>query len=362
VKDIIDHLRRWQAAGVAAATVRLVAVSGSGPRQAGASMAVSAHGEVIGSVSGGCVESAVVLEASEVLETGIARLVQFSSSDDAFAVGLTCGGTVDLFIEPLSEWTILERLAATWNGGPPVALATVIAGDNVGAKLLMDTAGQTDGTLGDAKVDRTVARDASGELASGSTAVRHYTACGDARAQDVTVFVETFAPPPKLLIFGAVDFTDALARMAKVLGFWVIVCDARATFATSQRFPMADEVVVDWPHRLLGRMAVDLGPDDAVCVLTHDEKFDVPAIAAALATDVGYVGAMGSRRTNNRRLERLCHEGVPDVDLARLMAPIGLDLGARTPAETAVSICAEIVAARTGRKVPSLRDSTGPIH
>jgi xanthine dehydrogenase accessory factor len=192
--------------------------------------------------------------------------------------------------------------------------------------------------------------------------VRHYGAEGQAREEAVSVFIESFAAPPQMLIFGAVDFTAALARVAKVLGYRVTVCDARPVFATRQRFPMADEVVVDWPHRLLEKVGPQLGPRDAVCVLTHDPKFDVPAVIEALRTRAGYLGAMGSRRTTDDRNRRLREEGVDEADLARIMAPVGLDIGARTPEETAVSICAEIIAVRTGRGAPSLRDSEGPIH
>jgi len=244
----------------------------------------------------------------------------------------------------------------------PVALATVVRGVNVGAKLLVRPAAEPRGSLGHPDLDRVVARDAAGELEAGRTLVRHYGAEGQAREEAVEVFIESFAPPPQMLIFGAVDFTAALARVAKVLGYRVTVCDARPVFATRQRFPMADEVVVDWPHRLLERVGAGLGPRDAVCVLTHDPKFDVPAVIAALATRAGYLGAMGSRRTTEDRNRRLLDEGVAERDLARIMAPIGLDIGARTPEETAVSICAEIIASRTGRQGPNLRDSEGPIH
>ena len=244
----------------------------------------------------------------------------------------------------------------------PDALATVIDGPATGAKLLVRPDAESLGSLGDPDLDRVVARDALGELAAGTTEVRHYGPHGEAREQVVSVFVESFAPPPRMLIFGAVDFTAALARTAKLLGYHVTVCDAREVFATSRRFPMADEVVVDWPHRLLERVGDSLGPRDAVCVLTHDHKFDVPAILAALQTDVGYLGAMGSRRTHADRVERLKAEGVDEAVLDRVMAPIGLDLGARTPEETAVAICAEIIALRTGRPAPSLRDSAGSIH
>jgi xanthine dehydrogenase accessory factor len=260
---------------------------------------------------------------------------------------------------------IYERLAQALRDNRPVAIATVVEGPNCGAKLLLSTDDDAVvGSLGDADLDRVVARDARGELAAGVTIVRHYGEHGEARERAVGVFIESFAPRPQMLIFGAVDFTAALATMAKALGYRVTVCDAREVFATSRRFPMADEVVVDWPNRLLERVGPVLGPRDAVCVLTHDAKFDVPAIIAALATDVGYLGAMGSRRTHAARVERLREEGVDDAGLARVMAPIGLDLGARTPEETAVAICAEIIALRTGRVggASPLRDTNGPIH
>jgi xanthine dehydrogenase accessory factor len=244
----------------------------------------------------------------------------------------------------------------------PVALATVVEGPGVGGKLLVRPDREPIGSLGDADLDRVVARDTLGELAAGTTGVRHYGTQGQANEHDVALFVESFAPPPQLLVFGAVDFTGALARIGKVLGYRVTVCDAREVFATKARFPFADEVVVDWPHRLLERVGDQLGPRDAVCVLTHDPKFDVPAVIAALRTDVGYLGAMGSRRTTDDRNRRLRDEGVTDEQLARVMGPIGLDLGARTPEETAVSIMAEVIATRTGRRAPSLRDAAGPIH
>ena len=260
---------------------------------------------------------------------------------------------------------IYEQLAEALRDNRPVAIATVIEGPHRGAKLLVSTEhDDVLGSLGDPDLDRVVARDARGELAAGVTIVRHYGEHGEARETAVGVFIESFAPPPQMLIFGAVDFTAALANVAKALGFRVTVCDAREVFATKRRFPMADEVVVDWPHRLVERVGARLGPRDAVCVLTHDIKFDVPAIVSSLATDVGYLGAMGSRRTHAARAERLREEGVSDDDIARIRAPIGLDIGSRTPEETAISICAEIIALRTGRVsgVAPLRDTTGPIH
>jgi xanthine dehydrogenase accessory factor len=267
---------------------------------------------------------------------------------------------------------IYERFRDAVQADRPAVLATIVAVEAgvdraAGAKLLAvlaDPGGPPEvvGTLGDADLDRVVLRDALGELAAGRSGVRHYGPRGEAREELLSVFVESFAPPPRLVIFGAVDFTAALVRVAKVLGYHVTVCDAREVFATRRRFPLADEVVVDWPQRLLERIGPSLGPTDAVCVLTHDHKFDVPAVVAALWTQVGYLGAMGSRRTADERRSRLVAEGVAEADLDRLMAPIGLDIGARTPEETAVSICAEIIATRTGRNPASLRDTSGPLH
>jgi xanthine dehydrogenase accessory factor len=257
---------------------------------------------------------------------------------------------------------VYDALRDALRAEDPVALATIVDGPNVGAKLLVRPHGSPVGDLGDPGLDRIVARDARGELEAGLTSTRHYGLHGEARERAVSVFIESFAPPPRMIIFGAVDFTAALARAGKLLGYRVTVCDARAVFATPQRFPVADEVVNDWPHRYLAKVGEELGPRDAVCVLTHDHKFDVPAITAALETAVGYVGAMGSRRTHADRVRRLIDAGVDEAVLARVMAPIGLDLGARTPEETAISICAEIIALRAGRTVHSLRDTAGPIH
>ena len=260
--------------------------------------------------------------------------------------------------------SIYETLRDAIKAEEPVVLATVIEGpaDRLGMKLLARPDGEVDGTLGEPDLDRVVVRDALGNLEQGVTATRHYGLHGEARERDLSVFIESFAPPPRMVIFGAVDFTAALATVAKVLGYRVTVCDARPVFATRARFRAADEVVVDWPNRYLEKVGAELTARDAVCVLTHDHKFDVPAITAALQTRVGYIGAMGSRKTKTQRDERLRDAGVTDEELARVMAPIGLDIGARTPEETAVSICGEIIALRTGRNAPSLRDSDGPIH
>ncbi|MHB1089465.1 MAG: XdhC family protein [Ilumatobacteraceae bacterium] len=251
----------------------------------------------------------------------------------------------------------------------PVALLTVIDGPHIGSMLLVTSDGQIEGTLGQSELDRVATRDALGELEAGRTGIRHYGPQGQTTPEDlgdtptVRVFIDSFAPPPTMWIFGAVDFTASLARVAKVLGYWVVVCDAREVFATRRRFPMADEVLVSWPSPLFDERGANLGARDAVCILTHDPKFDVPAVAGALATKVGYIGVMGSRKTHAKRLERLTEVGVSDeLQLARLMSPIGLDIGARTPEETAISICAEIIARRTGHNAPSLRNADGPIH
>jgi xanthine dehydrogenase accessory factor len=257
---------------------------------------------------------------------------------------------------------VFDALRGALRAAEPVALATVVDGPHLGAKLLVRPGAEPLGTLGNTDLDRVVARDALGELEAGLTSTRHYGEHGEARERAVSVFIESFAPPPHLVIFGAVDFTAALAKAGKLLGYRVTVCDARAVFATVARFPMADEVVNDWPDRYVQKVAEELGPRDAVCVLTHDHKFDVPAIMAASRTRVGYIGAMGSRRTHEQRIARLREAGATAEELAREMSPIGLDIGARTPEETAISICAEIIAKRTGRGAPSLRDSSGPIH
>ncbi len=367
VKELFDALDTWAATNQAVAVARVVDLDGSGPRLPGAAMAVTESCDVRGSVSGGCVEGAVVIEAQAILDGGPSRVVTFGFSDDeAFAVGLTCGGTIHLFIEPFvpgSDDGWYATLKAAIEDEQPVALATIIEGRNVGAKFVVRGVSMgTAGSLGDPELDRVVERDACGELAAGRSGMRHYGTHGEAREGDVSVFIESFAPPPRMLIFGAVDFTAALARVAKVLGYRVTVCDGRAVFATAERFPMADEIVVDWPDRLLAAVGSDLGSRDAVCILTHDAKFDIPAVTAALATEVGYIGVMGSRRTHADRTVRLRDAGVDTAGLARLRSPIGLDLGARTPEETAVSIMAEIISQRTGRSAGILTDTAGPIH
>jgi xanthine dehydrogenase accessory factor len=366
MRELMEEIDRWRDDGKRVAIAKVIDIEGSGPRGAGAAMAVTEDGLVAGSVSGGCVEGAVVEAALEALLSGRRSVHTLGYSDsDAFAVGLTCGGRIRLFVEPLEliANSFYEDLAAAVRSEAPVALATLIDGPTPGAKLLVPLTDPPTGTLGDAELDRVIARDARGDLAAGMTRVRSYGAHGEAMRDDVRVFIESFVPPPQMIIFGAIDFTAALVRVAKVLGYRVTVCDARPVFATRARFPLADEIIVDWPNRLLEKIGPALTSRDAICVLTHDIKFDVPAVVAALATEVGYLGAMGSRRTNVERAARLREAGVDDTGLARLHAPIGLDIGARTPEETAVSVCAEIISARNAlAEVRPLRATDGPIH
>ena len=256
--------------------------------------------------------------------------------------------------EPVAIATVIERSDVTQGQNPSPA--------ELGATMLVSHIRGVQGSLGHEKLDAVVARDVGAALSSGRSVARHYGSAGESRLDDVTVFIDVFAPPPRMIIFGAVDFTAALVKVAKVLGYYVTVCDAREVFATKRRFPDADDVVVAWPHVYLETVADRLGALDAGCVLTHDHKFDIPAIAAALSTNVGYLGAMGSRKTHAERVERLIDAGVEPSRLNEIMAPIGLAIGARTPEETAVAICAEIIARRANADVRSLRDETGPIH
>jgi xanthine dehydrogenase accessory factor len=246
--------------------------------------------------------------------------------------------------------------------GRPVAVATLISGvdaDRLGRRLVVRPE-SVEGTLGSARLDDAVRDDARGLLQQGRTAVLHYGVDGERRPDDIAVFVASYAPRPRMIVFGAIDFAASVARIGSFLGYRVTVCDARSTFATAKRFPEADEVVVAWPHRYLAETEVD--EHTVVCVLTHDPKFDVPLLEVALRLPLAYVGAMGSRRTNDDRLLRLKELGFTDAELARLHAPIGLDTGARTPEETAVAIAAEIITSRWGGSGAHLRDATGPIH
>jgi xanthine dehydrogenase accessory factor len=358
MRELAEQLRGWRRAGTPFAVATLVGVRGSAPRRPGAVMAVEAGGEAVGSVSGGCVEGAVYEVATEVLSTGTAALTTYGISDDeAFAVGLTCGGVIEVLVAPAGDalFAVLDAIDAD----VPVALATVLSGPAAGRQLAV-LPDQVTGGLGTEGLDVAVVDDARGMLAVGRTGTRHYGPRGERRPDAVPVFVQSFAPAPRMLVFGAIDYAAAVARIGRFLGYRVTVCDARPVFATRRRFPDADEVVCEWPARYLARTPI--GPTTAICVLTHDPKFDVPVLRAALRSPAGYVGAMGSRRTHADRLRRLRAEGLTTAELARLRSPIGLDLGARTPEETAVSVAAEIVQSRWGGTGMPLRETTGRIH
>lgn len=363
MRDILPALRRWYDAGEQFGLATVVEVSRSAPRQPGAALAVGPAGEVVGSVSGGCVEGAVLELAQEVLRTGEPQLTSYGfSDDDAFAVGLTCGGVITLLVRavsPVAEPTwgmVAEAVAAR----RPVAVTTVLSGPAPAGATMVVWNEQTEGTLGTPGLDAAVTGDARGLLSAGQTGQRHYGPDGERRIDDVAVFVQAFAPPPRMLVFGAIDFAAAVARVGAYLGYRVTICDARPVFATPERFPEAHEVVVEWPHRYLSRTTVDART--VICVLTHDRKFDVPLLEVALRTDAAYVGAMGSRRTHDQRRAELATLGVAEQDLARLRSPVGLDIGARTPEETAVSIAAEIIQSRWGGSGLPLSTTTGAIH
>jgi xanthine dehydrogenase accessory factor len=292
------------------------------------------------------------------------------SDDDAFAVGLTCGGILDVYVERVDRETFpeLEEIAADLEAGRPVALATVVEHPDpawVGRRMVVRPDTAPGGSLGSPRADDAVHDDALGLLAAGTNATLTYGPDGERRGEGMRVFVWAFAPKPRMLVFGAIDFAAAVARVGSFLGYHVTVCDARPVFATNTRFPDADEVVVDWPHRYLTAEA-EAGRVDGrtvITVLTHDPKFDVPLLQVALRLpEVAYVGAMGSRRTHEDRLDRLRDAGLEDKEIERLSSPIGLDLGARTPEETAISIAAEIVAGRWGGSGERLAARDGRIH
>jgi xanthine dehydrogenase accessory factor len=371
VRDVMDDVLRLWRTGQTFGLATVVRTWRSAPRPAGAAMAVSGDGEAVGSVSGGCVEGAVYELAQRVVEDGAPVVQRYGvSDDDAFAVGLTCGGIMDILVESVdaTRFPELGEIAASVETHEPVAIATVVerpdgAGVQLGARLVV-WPDRTSGSLGSARLDAAVTDDARGLLAAGHTDVLRLGPDGERRLDDLAVLVESMAPPPRMLVFGAIDFAAAVARVGAFLGYHVTVCDARPVFATARRFPEADEVVVEWPHRYLAAELAAGRVDErtALCVLTHDPKFDVPLLEIALRTPAAYIGAMGSRRTHEDRLDRLREIGVNESELARLASPIGLDIGARTPEETAVSVAAEIVQARWGGSGQRLGTLQGPIH
>jgi xanthine dehydrogenase accessory factor len=367
---VLDELMSTWRAGGTAGVATVVRTIRSAPRQPGAAMVVAPDGAVAGSVSGGCVEAAVYELAREVVDSGRPKLQRYGiTDDDAFAVGLTCGGMIDVFAEPMSRTSFpqLDVVADDIAQHRPTAIATVIAHPDpkrVGRRLVVAES-TVDGRLGSARSDAAVTDDARGLLAAGQTAVLTYGPDGQRQGTGMEVFVASHAPRPRMIVFGAIDFAAALSRQAELLGYRVTICDARPLFATVARFPAADDVVVDWPHRYLAKQQEQGAIDGrtAICLLTHDPKFDVPLLEVALQLPrVGYIGAMGSRQTHHDRVARLRDLGIGESALRRLASPIGLDLGARTPEETAVSIAAEIIARRWGGGGRPLADVDGQIH
>ena len=374
MRDVLGDLVAWWRSGATVGMGTVVGTWKSAPRQPGAAMLVGPDGSAVGSVSGGCVEGAVYDLAKTVVDDGAPTLQRYGvSDDDAFAVGLTCGGILDVFVEPVSTETFpgLGRVADDIEAGRPVAVATVVEHPDpswLGRRLVVrptDSETPLEGDLGNARANAAVVDDVRGLLASGRNELLTYGPQGQRRGEGMRIFCASYAPKPRMLVFGAIDFAAAVARLGAFLGYRVTVCDARPVFATSARFPGVDEVIVDWPHRYL-QSQVDDGAIDSrtvMCVLTHDPKFDVPLLEVALRLpEVAYIGAMGSRRTHDDRLARLREAGLSDDELSRLSSPVGLDLGARTPEETAVSIAAEIIALRWGGAGERLSDLSGRIH
>jgi xanthine dehydrogenase accessory factor len=378
----MPQLARWWETGATVGLGTVVEITGSSPREPGASMAVGPHGEAVGSISGGCVEAAVYELSREAAATGTPALVRYGiSGDDPYAPGLTCGGSLEVFASPVSAETFpgLDAVVCDVRAARPVAVATIVEHRNpsvIGRRLVVrprqlgttarpEFASSKLSLQRPGRIGESLTADARSLLDAGRSECLSYGPDGQRCGEGTRVFVQSFAPPPRMLVFGATDYAAAVARMGTFLGYQVTVCDARPLFATPDRFPAAANVVADWPHRYLEREARlgNLDSRTVVCVLTHDPKFDVPVLSLALRLPrLAYVGAMGSRQTHQDRLERLRAAGLTSSDLSRLSSPVGLDLGASTPEETAVSIAAEIIAARSGGSGARLRDLDQPIH
>lgn len=354
---------RWLGEGRRVVAATLVDSEGSAPLEEGATMLVDDQRRIEGSVTGGCVEGALVEEAEAILAGGPPRLRTYGISDSVAAgVGLMCGGTVHIFVHALDPGLepMLSEVSLALKRGAPVAIATLIDGEQAGAKLALCD-GEVRGALGSGeRFDRAVVREAEGCLAAGLTGIRAFGVGGEVMGSEERVFIQAFAEPAKMIIFGAIDFSAAVAAFARRLGYAVTICDAREPFVRGSRFEVAHEIHVEWPDRFLESQQI--GPRDVVLVFTHDPKFDEPALVSALQTDAGYIGALGSRRTHRERRRRLLDAGVSEADLERIAAPCGLDIGARTPEETAISVLAEIIGRSTGRLGEPLSETSGPIH
>lgn len=373
MRDVIEAVANWIQQGETFALATVVSTSKSAPRPAGASMAVGSGGEAVGSVSGGCVEGTVYQLGQEVIEDGFPVLERFGySDDDAFAVGLTCGGIIDVFVERVNReiFPEIDRVISDINNGVPVATATLVEHpqpERIGQRLVVWPE-QTSGTLGSHQLDHAVVDDAVGLLAAGESKVLMYGPDGERMETGAKIFVASYQPKPRMIIFGAIDFAAAVARAGSMIGFEVTVCDAREVFATAARFPAADAVVVSWPHTYLEQELAKGRVDNrtVICVLTHDPKFDVPVLDIALRLEgsakPAYIGVMGSRKTHHDRMVRLQDAGLGEEQMGQMRSPIGLDLGGRTPEETAISVAAEIIAERWGGTGEPLRKLVGAVH
>lgn len=353
----------WLRQGRRVVSATLVEVEGSAPLPAGATMLIDEAGTVEGSLTGGCVEGAVAQEAERVLAGGDRRLLRYGVSDElAGTVGLSCGGVVHIFLQPLAgedakaELRVLDATAA----GRPAAVAMLLDGDRAGHRMTLVEGRLEGGFGGPSLLDANVGRELEGLLDEGRSTLRRFGADGATMGSDLRVHFRSFAPAPRMVIVGAIDFAAALAPLAAVLGYAVTIVEGRERFTSSPRFTRAAEVVVGWPQEVLPPL--ELGPRDAVLVFTHDAKFDEPALLAALAGEAGYIGALGSRRTAKDRNRRLREAGADEQQLARIHAPCGLDIGSRTAEETAVSVLAEIIASRSARSGAPLVATAGPIH
>jgi xanthine dehydrogenase accessory factor len=347
VREIATELRRFAAAGERVALATVVDTRRSAPRPVGSKLLISSGGELAGSVSGGCVENEVYGVGREVLDGAAPRRLTYGIDDDlAFGVGLPCGGEIDVWVEA-PDPALLERAVRAEEEGEHGVRYVVLDGPHVGANLLSLEGGDR---LGDGP--DTLARLTHELVRSGRSRL--------VEVDGETVFADLVGPPPRVLVVGAVDTAEALCRLANDLGWRTVVADPRAKFATRERIPSADELLVSWPEEALAQAEVDHAT--AVVVLTHEERFDVPALAGALATEAFYVGALGSRRAQEARRERLLEAGLDDDAIDRIVGPCGLDIGASTPAETALSILGEIVSVRAGRAGGRLKESSGRIH
>ena len=345
MKEILAEVERWRETGEQVAVATVIATRRSAPRPVGTSLAISASGKMCGSVSGGCVESDVYEHAREVLETGKPQLLSYGIADEeAWEVGLPCGGEIDVMVAASPPELPRERLESE-----RAVLLTVVEGEAAGNWRLAFENGEW---LGDGVPEEALVH--VDELLRGGRN-RLLELPGGTK-----IFAEWYGPPPRLFVYGAVDTAEALCRGAKLVGWTTIVADARAKFATPERIPSADELIVAWPQEALEQVAPD--HQTAVVVLTHDDKFDEPALKGALETEAFYVGALGSRRNQERRRKRLLEAGVPEESLERISGPCGLDIGADSQEETALSILAEVLAVRAGRAGGPLKQAKQRIH